>query len=72
MDDGDSSLVSVIGVYMPCSDQGLECCRDRFIELERDISESSLLGPVVILGDFNAHLGSLGRVKGLGDPCSGE
>ena len=37
-------------------------------ELERVISEFSLLGPVVVLGDFNAHLGSLGGVKGLGDP----
>ena len=54
VDDGDSLLVSVIGVYMPCSDQGLECYRDHLIELERVISESSLLGPVVVLGDFNA------------------
>lgn len=26
-------------------------------ELERVISESRLLGPVIMLGDFNAHLG---------------
>ena len=62
VDDGDSLLVSVIGVYMPCSDQGLKCYRDHLIELERVISEFSLLGPVVILGDFNAHLGSLGNM----------
>ena len=68
MDDGDRSLVSVIGVYMPCSDQGLECYRDHLIQLERVISESSLLSPVVVLGDFNAHLGSLGGKKGQGDP----
>ena len=59
VDDGNSSLVSVIGVYMPCSDQGLECYRDHLIELERVISESSLLGSVVVLGDFNAHLQGL-------------
>ena len=59
MDDGNSSLVSVIGVYMPYSDQGLECYRDHLIELERVISESSLLGSVVVLGDFNAHLQGL-------------
>ena len=57
--DGDSSLVTVIGVYMPCSDQGLECYRDHLIELERVISESSLLGSVVMLEDFNAHLQGL-------------
>ena len=59
VDDGDSLLVSVIGVYMPWSDQGLECYRDHLIELERVISESFLLGPVVVLGDFNAHLQGL-------------
>ena len=32
VDDGDSSLVSIIGVYMPCSDQGLECYRDHLRE----------------------------------------
>ena len=55
---------------MPCSDQGLEWYRDNLIELESVISDSSLLGPVVVLGDFNAHVGSLGGVnsKGLGDP----
>ena len=31
-------------------------------------SESALLGPVVILGDFNAHLGNLGGARGVGDP----
>jgi endonuclease/exonuclease/phosphatase (EEP) superfamily protein YafD len=29
------------------------------VELERLVSESSGYGPVVIAGDFNAHLGSL-------------
>ena len=48
---------------MPCSDQDLECYRDHLIQLERVVSESSLLGPVVVLGDFNAHLGSLGERK---------
>ena len=48
---------------MPCSDQDLECYRDHLIQLERVVSESSLLSPVVVLGDFNAHLGSLGERK---------
>ena len=50
VDDGDRSLVSVIGAYIPCSDQGLECYRDHLIQLERVVSESSLLSPVVVLG----------------------
>lgn len=62
------STVSVIGVYLPCSDQGVDCYRDHLQELERIITDSILLGPVIILGDFNAHLGSLGGVRGTGNP----
>ena len=57
MDDGDRSVVSVIGVYLPCLDQGVDCYREHLVEFERVISESELQGPVMLLGDFNAHLG---------------
>ena len=43
----------------------MDCYRDHLQELE---SDSALLGPVIILGDFNAHLGSLGGVRGTGNP----
>lgn len=62
------STVSVIGVYLPCSDQGMDCYRDHLLELERIISDSILIGPVIILGNFNAHLGPLGGVRGSGNP----
>ena len=32
------------------------------------ISESKLLGPVVVIGDFNVHLGELGGPRGRGNP----
>ena len=54
VDDGDRSVMSIIGVYLPCLDQGLDCYTE---ELERVFSKSELLGPVIVLGDFNAHLG---------------
>ena len=57
--DGDNSLMSVICVYPPCLDQGVDCYREHLQELERLISESQLLGPVTLLGDFNTHLGGL-------------
>ena len=59
MDNGDNSAVSVIGVYLPCLNQGLDCYREHLVELERVISDSQLLGSVVVLGDFNAHLGEV-------------
>lgn len=52
MDDGDSSLMSVIGVYLPCLDLGVDCYREHLLELERVVSEARLLGPVTVLGDF--------------------
>ena len=40
MNDGDSSLMSVIGVYLPCLDLGVDCYREHLMELEGVISES--------------------------------
>ena len=57
--DGDNSLMSVIGVYLSCLDQRVDCYRNHLQELQRLISESQLLGPVTLLGDFNTHLGGL-------------
>ena len=49
--------MSVTGVYLPCLDLGVDCYREHLVELERVISESELQGPIMVLGDFNAHLG---------------
>ena len=51
--------MSMIGVYRPCLNQGVDCYREHLQELERLISESWLLGPFTLLEDFNAHLGGL-------------
>ena len=55
---GDSkSWISILGVYLPCLDQGMELYRDSLVELERMVVESEQWGPVIVTGDFNAHLG---------------
>ena len=59
---------TVIGVYLPCADLGTETYCEHLIELERIISDNQRLGPVVIMGDFNAHLGALGGERGVDDP----
>ena len=46
--------------------QGLDCYTDHLIELEYLINKSLLLGQVIVLGDFNAHLGTLGGIRGKG------
>ena len=60
-----TSEITVLCVYLPCSDMGMECYSEH---LENLISESERLGPIVIIGDFNAHLGKLGGVRGQGNP----
>ncbi len=45
----------------------METYREYLVVLERAITESQSLGPVVVVGDFNAHLGKLAGPKGLGD-----
>ena len=64
VDDGARSMMSVIGVYLPCLEQGVDCYREHLVELERIVCESRLLGSVAVLGDFNTHLG--------GENCPGN
>ena len=59
METTTRSLFSIVGVYLPCIDQGVDCYREHLVELEHVVSESRLLGPVAVLGDLNAHLGLL-------------
>ena len=60
--------ITIIAVYLPCSDMGMECYSEHLIELERVVSEHQPHGPVIIMGDFNAHLGTLGGERGMGQP----
>ena len=52
---------------MPCLDRGLDAFVEHLLELQRVISESKLLGPAFILGDFNVLLGALGGQRGVGN-----
>ena len=60
--------LTTLGVYLPCADLGLETYCEHLVELESLILEGQRLGPVLIAGDFNAHLGPLGGVRGQGIP----
>ena len=60
--------ITIIAMYLPCSDMGMECYSEHLIELEWVVSEHQPHGPVIIMGDFNAHLGTLGGERGTGQP----
>ena len=66
--ENDDTWISVIGVYLPCLDLGVDLYRDSLIELERVISESECWGPVIVAGDFNAHLGPTWGTRAHSDP----
>ena len=68
LDKSATTVLTVIGVYLPCLDQGIDCYSSHLLELEKIICESQLLGRVMVVGDFNAHLGVLGGEKGRGKP----
>jgi len=47
---------------------GMECYSEHLIELEWVVSEHQPDGPVIVMGDFNAHLGTLGGRRCMGQP----
>ena len=56
----EPSCITVLGVYLPCADQGVDGYCSALLELEQLISTTSSHGPVLIAGDFNAPLGPPG------------
>ena len=44
----DDTWMSIIGAYLPCADLGMDYFRDTLAELEKVISDSTNLGPVVV------------------------
>ena len=65
---GAEEVLSVIGVYLPCLELGIDYYRECLAVLEEVVSASMQLGPTIVAGDFNAHLGTLGGPRGLGNP----
>ena len=56
----DSTSLAIIGVYLPSSNHSIPEFSDYLVDLESIISFLQTSGPVLIMGDFNAHLGNLG------------
>ena len=52
----ETKELTILGVYSPCADAGIEKYVQVLCELEHLISEGQRLGPVLVGGDFNAHL----------------
>ena len=62
-----NETLTIIGVYLPSSDHPLELFREYLSDLEGMISSFQRNGPVVITGDFNAHLGKDSGPRVCGD-----
>ena len=63
-------FLTIIAVYRPCADLGADYFRECIVELECIAEESKQMGPTIIMGDFNTHLGALGGPRGRGNPNS--
>ena len=59
--------ITVIGVYLPFPDLGINFYCTCLTKLEELVIESKHLGPTVVIGEFIAHLGSLGSPRGRGN-----
>ena len=55
----NTQVLSIVGVYLPSSDHPVQEYVDCLAELESVISALQADGPVIIMGDFNAHLGNV-------------
>ena len=64
---GPSETLTIIGVYLPTADSTIDKFTDYLIELEKVISSFQGDGPVLVVGDFNAHIGVRGGIRGTGD-----
>lgn len=53
----------IIGVYLPSSDHPMAEYVDYLVDLESIVLSLQASGPVVVVGDFNAHLGNLGCAR---------
>ena len=56
----NTQSLSIFGVYLPSTDHPVSEYIEYLTELESTISALQASGPVMIAGDFNAHLGTLG------------
>ena len=52
-----SSTLNIVGVYLPTADNPLDVYKQYLQELENVVYALQTSGPVLILGDFNVHIG---------------
>ena len=52
-----STTLSIVGVYLPTADSPLNVYKEYLQELENVVYALQTSGPVLIIGDFNAHIG---------------
>ena len=63
----NSPELFIIGVYLPCTSESMVIYKRYVEQLENIIYQLHARGTLIIMGDFNAHIGNLG-----GPRCFGE
>ena len=65
--EGTRSL-TILGVYMPSSDQPQEVYNDYTATINQTISNTSCSSPLLVVGDLNCHLGQAGGPRSSAEP----
>ena len=52
-----STTLSIVSVYLPTTDSPISMYKEYLQELENVVYALQTSGPVLIIGDFNAHIG---------------
>ena len=64
----NAAYLSVLGTYMPCTGTSLEEYRNCIADIEQQIAILSQDSAVIIAGDLNTHIGSLGSLRSDSPP----
>ena len=65
--EGTRSL-TILGVYMPSSDQPQEVYNDYMATINQTISNTFCSSPLLVVGDLNCHLGQAGGPRSSAEP----
>ena len=64
----DSNPLTILGVYMPSSDQPQDKYNEHLTTIDQVISTTPTSSPLLITGDLNCHLGQVGGSRSSAEP----
>ena len=63
-----SCSLTILGAYMPCSDQSQDIYNEHIATINQAISNTTCSSPLLVVGDLNCHLGHIGGPRSSDEP----